>query len=150
MVVPSCTPTVTVAPAMGTSGLAFFSTTFTGTARSVRSFGFISPFASTVTGTSSFRVSPSTVAVTVTFPSVGTGTLGSVTLPSPSVSVSVYDFPSLSTRVTVAPGFTPTSTGSNAFFSSSITPGFAWPAASTVSFTPVLERYPVLMAATPV
>ena len=51
-------------------------------------------------------------ASTVTVPAVGTGTFGSVTSPLPSVSVSVYDFPSASTRVTVAPPSTVTVTGS--------------------------------------
>ena len=134
MAVPFCSPTVTVAPSMGSSEVASFSTTFIPIGYSVRSLGLILPFAPTSTETSTLWP----FASTVTVPFVGIGTLGSVTHPSLSVSMSWYEFPTLSTRVTVAPRFTRAVT--SGFFVSLITFGSAWPAAATFRVT-VLSVY---------
>ena len=106
--------------------------------------GLIFPAASTVTGT----VTVWPFASTVTAPAIGTDTFDSVTRPSPSVSVSVYDFPSPSTRVTVAPPSTVTVTSFRGFFSSTQLGGFAKPPKSTLSKAMVVPKYPAAVTFT--
>ena len=152
--VTACAPTVTVAFAIGVLGVtAPCSTTVTVTSATFASErstvdGVITPCSSTVTGTVTTRPSFSTVTV----PSVGAGTSGTVAWPSLPVVASCF-FPSSSTMVTVAPStlFPPsvTVTVTGAVFLSSILSGLtAVPASFTFSST-VSFKYPVATAFTP-
>ena len=152
--VTACAPTVTVAFAIGVLGVtAPCSTTVTVTAAmsaSERSTvdGVITPCSSTVTGTVTTRPS----FATVTVPSVGAGTSGTVAWPSLPVVASCF-FPSLSTMVTVAPStlvpLSVTVTGTDAVaFASAISLGAALPLPSTARVT-VPSVYPALEAVTP-
>ena len=152
--VTACAPTVTVAFAIGVLGVtAPCSTTVTVTSATFASErstvdGVIVPCSSTVTGTVTTRPSFSTVTV----PSVGAGTSGTVAWPSLPVVASCF-FPSLSTMVTVAPStlvpLSVTVTGTDAVaFASAIGAGLATPAASTARVT-VFATYPAADAFAP-
>ena len=142
MAVASCPPTVTFAPAITFSGVAPCSTTFTVTGCSVRSLGLATPPA-TVTGTSTDVPSGSS---TFTLPWATSGTPGTVTEPSPSVSVAPCAAPLSSVIVTFAPLPTVKFTLWLPAFASSILAGLATPAASTVRVLPLIAVYPVAAA----